>query len=189
MNMKSIYASILACTLVSGCMIGPGKLSPIQDNGPGHFPTLQGIDLTGTTREIPKTFAGDLNIVAIGFEREHQTPINTWLPEIEKITKENNRIAFYEIPLIYKTNAMYRTWINNGMRSGIPSEKARRHTITVYTDRDAFTKITGMEIDTIHIIILDREGKIVWQKSGPASTEKLILLKKFLSEKMETSNG
>lgn len=62
-----------------------------------------------------------------------------------------------------------RLWINNGMRMGIQDSKAREQTITVYTDREKFTELTGLTIQKIDALIVDKNRKILWHQEG-AST-------------------
>ena len=162
-------------------MIGSGDISPIKDNGTSHFPGLVGIDLHGKEKIIPDSFSGNLNVIVVGFLREHQDPINTWIPEVEALMAETPGLAFYEVPLIYKINPAYRTWINNGMRMGIPDDAARSRTITVYTDREKFLQVTNMQPDRIYVLLLDKAGKILWRAEGPVTAKNLNSLKKTIS--------
>ena len=167
---------------LTGC-IGAGKISPVSPPAKeGYFPTLTGIDLFGEQRIVPDDFKGNLHLVAVAFEREHQDPVNTWIPVAKELSAQNPGLTFYEIPLIYKINAAYRTWVNNGMRSGIPSDEGRERTITVYTDREKFLDITGMKADRIYLLLMTHEGKILWQTEGAYGESKLTSLKAALSQ-------
>lgn len=160
------------CLMVTAC-IGAGENSRLTSNGSQHFPSLIGIDLQGNQRTLPDAFAGTYNIIAVGFEREHQTPINTWIPTIDALLEKDNRLRFYEVPVIYEMNALMRGWINNGMRSGIPDEIAREHTITVYTDRESFLSLMNMDAAHNYTLLVDQSGKILWSAKG-AMTDKAI---------------
>ena len=161
---------------LSGC-IGSGSNSEIRFTDDTRFPSMTGIDLNGQDRQIPKTFSGEYNIIAIGFEREHQKQINTWIPEADAIMATRDDVKFYEVPLIYELNAIWRTWINNGMRSGIQNEIARERTITVYTDREQFTSKMDMDLNNIYVLLLDREGNILCRTKGALTPQKLKSLK------------
>ncbi|MFT7144948.1 MAG: hypothetical protein ACI9TY_000173 [Alphaproteobacteria bacterium] len=164
--MKKNALFLFMALTISGC-IGSGEISTVQSNGENHFPTLIGIDLVGEDREIPQSFTGEYNIVAVAFEREHQEAVNTWISAVDSILENHKNIAFYEVPLIYEINAPYRFWINNGMRAGIPDLEARLRTITVYTDRDKFTSTMNMKTDRIYVLLLNKKGEILWQTQGP----------------------
>ena len=175
----SLPAILLMITILTGC-IGAGKTSQIIDHGPQNFPGLIGIDLLGKQRQIPKTFAGKKNLIMIGFERAHQTPINSWIEVAQAIAAEKPDFHFYEMPTIDGLNSMWRLWINNGMRSGIADQAARERTITVYTDREKLTQLLDMKMDQIYVMLLNQEGQILWRAQGPTTPEKIAGLKTAL---------
>ena len=76
------------------------------------------------------------------------------------------------MPVIYEAGPLFRWWLNNGMRIGVVEEEARRRTITVYTDRTAFSQAIDLaSLEQIHTVLLDAEGRILWRRSGPATEE------------------
>ena len=178
--MKKIYLLLLTISLTS-CMIGSGENSSIQANK-DKFPLLAGINLEGKKHELPKDFIGELNLIAIGFEREHQEAINTWIKVADELIENNPKIKFYEVPLIYELGTFSRTWINNGMRLGIQNEIARKRTITVFTNRDKFYEIMDMKGDRIYVLLLDKDGKILWRCEGLANQKNIDSLQKILKK-------
>lgn len=178
--MKKIYLILTIMSLTS-CMIGSGENSSIQANA-DKFPLLSGINLDGIKHDLPKDFAGELNLVAIGFEREHQEAINTWIKIADEIIQNNPKIKFYEVPLIYELGGFSRAWVNNGMRLGIQDKIARKRTITVYTNRDKFFEIMNMKGDKIYVLLLDKDGKILWRCEGLAHQKNIESLQKILKK-------
>lgn len=179
--MKKIFL-ILATLSLSSCLISSSDNSQISANKPQHFPFLIGADLNGVKYNLPNQLSGKFNLIAIGFEREHQSAIDTWIPALTEVinTYPDLKIKFYEIPLIYELNAFSRAWVNNGMRFGIRDQEARKRTITVFTNRDKFYEIMKMQGDRIYLMLLSDEGKILWRTDGEMTSEKLILLKRIL---------
>ena len=175
--MKIISALLLPLILAS-CMIGSGENSKIVANKSGFFPQIIGIDLEGEKRPLPQSFDKKLNIVVVAFKREQQENVNGWIKVADEILAKNSEIGFYEVPLIYKLNGFSRTFINNGMRRGIPDIKARKRTITVYTDREEFFKMMKMREDKIYLLVVDRDGKILQCIEGDATKQNVQLLKK-----------
>jgi len=179
--MKKILITAITTIFLTGCM-GAGDISDVTGNGKGYFPSMVGIDLTGEQRKIPESFENEYNIVAVAFEREHQTDVNSWIKIADEIIEKNENIGFYEIPLIYEVNAPYRFWINNGMRSAIPDLKARLRTITVYTDREEFLNMMDMNPNNIYLMVINKDGKILWQTSGAADSSKINELEGVVKE-------
>jgi len=177
--MKKIL--IIAFTLLlQSCLIGSGENSKIEASNNNYFPKVVGIDLQGNKQELPQAFQNKFNLVVVAFKREQQLQVDTWIKALEPILKEKSNLSFFEIPLIYELSSAKRFWVNNGMRFGILDEVARKRTITVYTNRDEFFKITKMREDEIYTLLLDKNGKILWRVEGVADDKKI----KSLLDKM-----
>ena len=180
--MKTILAAMTIFGLTA--CIGSGENSTVETNGYDVIPHMIGKDLLGEDRAIPDSFEGQLNIVIFAFERKQQANVDTWIPHAEAFEEESDLIQFYEIPLIYEMNAFMRGWVNNGMRSGIPSEKARERTITVYTNRNKFFNLMNMDKDNIYILLANADGEILWSTSGDATPEKIQLLQEAIADNL-----
>ena len=178
--MKKIYLSLITILLTS-CMIGSGENSSVKANA-DKFPLLSGINLEGKKFNLPQDFEGEFKLVAIGFEREHQEAINTWIKVADEVIQNNPKINFYEVPLIYELGGFSRAWVNNGMRLGIQDKIARKRTITVYTNRDKFFEIMNMKGDKIYVLLLDKNGKILWREEGLANQKNIESLQKILKK-------
>ena len=48
------------------------------------FPSIRARNLEGLDVELPSAFAGDRNIVAVAFQRNHQDLVDSWLPWFEQ---------------------------------------------------------------------------------------------------------
>ena len=164
---------------VQSCMIGAGENSKIEANKNNYFPKITGIDLGGKKQELPAVFKNKFNLVIVAFKREQQTEVDTWIKAIEPILKENSDLSFYEIPLIYELSTFKRMWVNNGMRFGIADEVARKRTITVYTDRAEFFRITKMQEDKIYALLIDASGKVLWKGEGVANDAKVAAVRRY----------
>ena len=68
-------------------------------------------------------------------------------------------LVYYELPTIQSRNSLYKMFINEGMRAGIPNPKTRERTITLYLDKTDFRSALGMlDEEHIYILIVDRQG-------------------------------
>lgn len=143
-----------------------------------HFPIVSGHNLERQEREFPRDFAGELNVVFVAFQRWHQSTINTWIPYAQELEGAFPEVVYYELPAIYELPALSRTFINEGMRAGIPDQKARERTVTLYLDLEQFMRATGIPgREQVHVLLVDRAGRISWRTSGeydPAKGEALL---------------
>ncbi len=77
------------------------------------------------------------------------------------------------MPTIDERNVLSRTFINEGMRAGIPDQTARERTVTLYIDTTAFRQATGIPgNDEVHILLVNRAGDILWRTTGNFDDEK-----------------
>jgi hypothetical protein len=71
--------------------------------------------------------------------------------------------------------------VNNGMRSGIDDETARRRTMTLYVNKREFLDTLGIKDETkVYALLVDSSGKVVWRYDGNYSPEALASLVKVL---------
>ncbi len=138
-----------------------------------HFPSVSGSNLNRQELSFPADFAGELNLLFVPFLQQHQVIVNTWLPFAEALETANPQLVYYELPTIDKRPMLSRTFINEGMRAGIPNPKARERTVTLYIDTETFRQATDIPgKDQVHILLVNRSGEILWRTIGTFDEEK-----------------
>lgn len=153
---------------------------------PAQFPEIEGKNLAGKKFHLPRDFEGGLNLVILAFQREQQLVVNTWLPTADLFENIYPELRYYELPTISRMNPFVRWFIDTGMRSGIKDPKSRKKTITLYLDKRSFRKTLGISgEDNIFILLVDKEGKILWRSEGPCDVNKAKSLSEFLKESIE----
>ena len=64
------------------------------------------------------------------------------------------------------------------MRRGIPDPAVRAATITLYIDKAPFKRALRIsDEDRIHVLLVDRDGRVHWRAEGPfdpAAAEQLV---------------
>lgn len=168
---------ILAGLLVGGSLlfwkIAPAKsrLQTLKSNP--HFPLVSGFNLNRQEYEFPRDFEGDLNLIIVPFQQYHQRIVNTWIPSAQEIEASFPGFIYYELPTINEMPILSRTFINEGMRAGIPDQTARERTITLYLDKQEFKAALGIPSeDDIYLFLVDRQGEILWNATGEFTTQK-----------------
>ena len=138
-----------------------------------YFPAVQGSSLSGREFNLPAAFEGDLNLVLIAFQRWQQDLIDTWLPTARRLVQTHSTLRYYELPTISRLNFVMRAFIDNGMRAGIPDPTARATTITLYLDKSKFRQALELpQEETIYVMLVDRQGQILWRAEGEFTAEK-----------------
>jgi len=167
---------ILILTLTIGLVIGGigvyMKISPSKSKlqitrDETHFPLVSGFNLNRQELEFPRDFEGKHNLVMIAFQQNQQAMVNTWIPFAQELEEKIPGFIYYELPTIYEMPTISRTFLNEGMRAGIPDQTARERTITLYLDKGAFRSALDIPGESeIQILLVDSDGSINWRSSG-----------------------
>jgi hypothetical protein len=146
------------------------------------FPTVTFDNLERQAFTLPRDFGGERNVVFIAFLRKQQDDVDTWVPFVKPLVARTPGTEYYEIPTISRMIAPMRWFINSGMRGGIDDRAARERTITLYLDKEPFKRSLAITEETvIHVLVVDREGRVLWRTTGRFSAEKGTALERVLS--------
>jgi hypothetical protein len=145
------------------------------------FPTIRGSNLLREHLTLPKDFQGELNLVFIAFEQWQQMEVDSWLPLAEELENSVTGLNYYELPTIQTRNTLYQWFINEGMRAGIPNQKSRQRTITLYLDKRKFRKALGFQDEEhIYILMVNKHGEVIYQARGSHSQESEVALRQIV---------
>jgi hypothetical protein len=139
-----------------------------------------GQSLEGENVTIPDAFSGRNTLLLFGYKQDSQFDIDRWLIGLDMT---DTKVDVYEIPTIQGMfPRMFSTFIDNGMRSGIPKE-LWKGVITVYEDGERIQKFTGnQKPNNARVMLLDEQGKITYFYDRGFSVEALKSVKARLGE-------
>ena len=141
-----------------------------------QFPSLDADDLNGRAVSLPQDFPGDPTIVFIAYKRNQQPSINAWVARLG--LQERGGPAWVELPVVGRGAALFRTFVDNGMRSGITSTAMRGRTITIYSSQRAFNMALGIDgRDDIYTALVGRDGQVYVLIAGDVTAEKMAQLR------------
>ena len=175
MSIVDIFLIGIILIVIIGLVIkiSPEKSRLIINRNNLHFPVVSGYNLDRQEFEFPKDFEGELNLVIVPFKQEQQLDVNTWLPTAQELEASIPGFLYYELPTITNLPSLSRAFINEGMRAGIPDQKSRERTITLYLDKDLFKSALGISSeDEISLFLVNPQGDLLWKTEGVFSTEK-----------------
>jgi hypothetical protein len=185
LSVITALASLLAMALfaASGAS-GAESSSNASSSNPApsfRFPSVESQDLDKHPVKLPHDFAGERNLVVIAFQRQQQKDVDTWLDTRKRFETIDPALRTYELPTLARLNPLARWFIDNGMRGGIPSHEQRARTITLYLDKEPFRAALGLgDEGSIYVLLLDREGNILWRSQGDFDESKAQSLEQTL---------
>ncbi len=131
------------------------------------FPEVEGRSLHDDVLTLPGDLEGELNLLAVAFDRNHQREVDTWIPLFRDLEERVSGLAGYEIPTISGGWKPLRWFIDGGMKTAIPDPLTRRRTVTVYGNVDRVTEGLGLsDRDRIAVVLIDRRGEVLWMAQG-----------------------
>jgi hypothetical protein len=146
------------------------------------FPIVSGSNLLRKKLTLPQDFQGNFNLIFIPFQRWHQDEVDSWGICAEDLEKKFEGLVYYELPTLQNGGSVYKFFLNEGMRAGIPNPKTRERTITLYLDKSDFRAALNMtEEDHIYVLVVDRQGKEFFRTRGSYSRESEAALHQVLS--------
>lgn len=138
-----------------------------------QFPAVTGSNLQRKKYDLPQDFQGKINLVFIAFQQWQQSQVDSWLPFAQQLETTYAGLHYYELPTIRRLNLFSRSFINEGMRAGIPNPTARERTITLYVDILQFRDSLGISDEgNIVIFLLDQQDNIIWREYGIFNSKK-----------------
>lgn len=148
-----------------------------------RFPIVEARDLEGRRYRVPDDLPVGRRLLVLPFRREQQIVVEGWKAAIDDLADTYPDLTVWEMPALSRGYSVVRPYIDGGMRAGIPDLDVRRHTITAYTDLNALSRLLGIEgRDTVHVFLLDSDGRIVWRDAGEVDEAKLRLLAEAMAE-------
>lgn len=154
--MKKIIMLLLTVFLFVGCSTTYTNRNPVGE----MFPTVSGESLEKIEVEMPQYFNGSKTILLLGYKQDSQFDIDRWLIGLDQT---ETKAKVYELPTIQGLfPRMFSTFIDNGMRKGIPKE-LWGGVITIYRDGDIVQEYTGNENpNNARVLIIDENGKVIY---------------------------
>ena len=129
------------------------------------FPTVAGSALSGERVHLPADLAGAPAVLLVAYRRGTQADIDRWSAFLGREAPGLKALELPVIPaLVWRPLA---TWIDGGMRGGVPRESWSR-VVTLYEDGRPVRDFLGDSIGSAAIaVVLDETGVVRWiERSG-----------------------
>jgi hypothetical protein len=169
--------AVCAATLLAtsfGCIT-----NPMTEMGPSGtmMPKVVGRNLHYAQVQFPGDLRGQPTLLLIAFLRHQQADIDTWLARLPELEAGIADLRVLELPVLSRGYLWMRSYIDGGMRGGIPDSEARTRTVTIYTNKKAFRKALGLGDESrIYAVLLDEDTRILRTQEGPADDGKIAAI-------------
>jgi hypothetical protein len=120
------------------------------------FPVVQGENLAGENVYIPKDMNGKPTVLLVAYKHDSQFDVDRWLIGLDMT---NTQIGVFEIPTLQGMfPRMFSTFIDEGMRKGIPKE-LWQGVVTIYENGEDIQAFTGnTNPKNSRVVLIDKNG-------------------------------
>jgi hypothetical protein len=146
------------------------------------FPRLEAEFLTGRKAVLPDAAAGNSALILMGFTYDSRYDVETWVEHMGGDLGPNERVTYFQIPVIGGMGRMAKWFIDSGMRKGTP-KALHENVITVYGGADRWKKAMGFtkaHEKSAYLALLGPDGRIQWMHHGGYSEDAMRALRAAL---------
>jgi len=136
------------------------------------FPTIKSKTLNKNEYQLPNDLRGEYNVVIVAFTQYHQRDVDTWIPFLQILERDNSNIHYYELPTVNNRGPLFRFYLDGIMRGGIRDFETRERTITLYTNVKDFCNGLNINPSQIYTYLIDKKGEILFFVAGRFSDKK-----------------
>jgi hypothetical protein len=132
---------------------------------------------------VPGDLGRVANLLVLAFSREHQHPIETWLPHLSAMEEDFPRLEIWRLVMLPRGYRLMRGAIENGLRTGISDPGARRHTLVAFVDLDGLRRALYLpDLSDVRLYLLNAEAIVRWEGAGGYGEGSLTTLKAALMQ-------
>lgn len=143
------------------------------------FPRLEAEFLTGRKAILPDAAAGKVALILMGFTYDSRFDVEAWVERMGGELGPNERVTYFQVPVIGGMGRMAKWFIDSGMRKGTP-KALHENVITVYGGADRWKKTMGFtkaEEHAAYLALLGPDGRVQWMHRGGLTDEAMEALK------------
>ena len=139
-----------------------------EQRKPAVFPTILSYSLDKAKVTLPGGLAGEKNLLLISFEPEQQKQVDTWMPLAQALQHTNFNFRWYRLPVSERENFIFRWWESSSMRSEETDPETWPWIVPLYVNKAEFRNALQIRNERdIAVLLIDRQGHVLWRASGP----------------------
>jgi hypothetical protein len=155
------------------------------------FPRLEAEFLTGRKAVLPDAAAGKSALILMGFTYDSRHDVEAWVEHMGSELGPNDRVTYFQVPVIGGMGRMAKWFIDSGMRKGTP-KALHENVITVYGGADRWKKAMGFtkaHEKSAYLALLGPDGRIQWMYHGGYSEDAMRALRAALGGRPSDSES
>jgi hypothetical protein len=143
-----------------------------------RIPQTHGTSLAGTSITLPDDLRGKVGVLVLGFSKSSGDVCKGWGRRLMESYRDSPEVTYYQMPVLESVPKLIRGMVVKSMKSGVPAAE-QTHFLPVFSDEASWRKIAHYgNTDDAYILVVDGDGKVLWETSGKVTDTGFAALKK-----------
>jgi len=145
------------------------------------IPAAHGTTLAGTAVVLPGALDHKVGVLVLGFSHASQGQVAGWGKRLAVDFGQSPDVTYYEVPMLGGAPKMLRGMIVKSMGSSVPASE-KLHFLPLTEDDKPWRAVAHYaKPDDAYVLLVDGQGKVLWQTEGEATDAAYALLKQQLA--------
>jgi hypothetical protein len=148
------------------------------------MPSVSGVNIDNQSLAFPDAFTRDYYLIVMPFDDGQQNLAQTWLPLFQELTAEFESVHYFSIAPLPNLNPAIRLMVIGGISISVREPEIRSQIAILFLEeQQAFLDALAIDsIETMQILIIDREGLVFYRDTGEYQAEKGDRLREILAD-------
>jgi hypothetical protein len=130
------------------------------------LPKTDEVTLAGDQVNLESSLKGNTGILILGFSKKSGDQAKEWTKALLSEFSAGRSVVIFEMPILESMPRLVRGMAVRSMKNA-SSPTERQHFLPVFHNEMQWKQVAQFsEPDDAYIVVLDREGKIVWREHG-----------------------
>lgn len=135
----------------------------------GQVPASHATTFSGQSIAFPEVLAGRPAILVVSFSRKGGEAARQWNERLSRDFGSNPAIAYYNLPMLADVPSLLRRMVTSAIKKSVPS-RDHPHFAPLFDHAAEWKSAAGYATkDDAYVLLVSREGRIVWRAHGPCS--------------------
>lgn len=145
-----------------------------------QFPKLEFENLPGKTVTLPDAAAGHPAVLVVGFTHASQKQTKPWSDKLQRAFPKAGGVMVFSVAALEDVPRLVRGMATHGIRSGVPEAERDRFLLLYKHEKELKAAAQFGTPDDAYVMLLGRDGAILWRFHGPVSDAALAELASHL---------
>jgi len=173
---QGVKASVSHC--LAFALLAVNGVAVIDRAAGERIPEVHGTSFANQAVSLPAELHNKAaGILVLGFSRASRDAVTGWATRIAADYRTSDVVAYYELPVVASVPGFVRAIVLHSIKSSAP-ERAHKRIVPITNDEAGWRAIVHYgEADDAYLLVVDREGNVVWQTQGEPTDASYAALK------------